>query len=44
MCALAPDTIGARSRSNGSDSSKYCFKNDPGVEFQAHEKEWLQDE
>ncbi len=39
MCALAPDTLGVRSRSNGSGSSNNCSKTYPGVEFQAYKKE-----
>ncbi len=39
MCALAPDTLGARSRSNGSGSSNDCSKTDPGAKFHDYEKE-----
>ncbi len=43
-CVLAPDTLGARSRSNGLDSSNNCSKTDPGAEYHAYKKELLQDE
>ncbi len=46
MCVLAPDTLtylpdtlGARSRSNGWDSSNNCSEIDRGAEFHAYEKQ-----